>query len=159
LTLNGQNILSSLTTAKKSKAIILALLFGLDLFYAGWSSPAAQLISRLKTERTSEPIRAAPKPDTANPGVIYAASINRSALITNVNSPSVSRFIGSVRNITSGRTNIFMKPITIAAINAATKLLTKIPGTIQVITISEKANKTHLTIKFNISYTSYFFIK
>jgi hypothetical protein len=58
------------------------------------------------------------------------AANKSTALMTNVNSPSVSIFIGSVSRISIGLIIALINPITRTATRADTKSVKNIPGTI-----------------------------
>ena len=62
--------------------------------------------------------RAAKKPDTAKPLTKLLANKMIHALITNKNKPKVTIVAGNVKNIMSGRINIFNNEITTATIIA-----------------------------------------
>jgi len=60
------------------------------------------------------------KLDTKNPPTKFAANKIMSALITNKNNPSVTIVAGRVKNIKSGRTNMFNTAISKATQTAVT---------------------------------------
>lgn len=115
------------------------------------------LINAPKIDRIKEPKSALQNPSTLNPGAIHPASISKSALITNVNKPSVKKFIGKVIASIKGRIDKFIKAIIITTNNAAKKFATEIPGTIQAVKISAKAKRTHFKIRY-INFPFLFFI-
>jgi hypothetical protein len=71
---------------------------------------------------------AASIPDTSNPFTNLSASKTRSALITNVNRPKVSTFIGKVSMSKNGLSRTVTIPRTKAATIAVPKSSTTIPG-------------------------------
>ena len=79
------------------------------------------------------------KPDTAKPSINLSANKIIHALITNKNKPKVTMVAGKVKNIKSGRTNMFNNEITIATIIADVYPATEIPGKILAKTITAKA--------------------
>lgn len=58
-----------------------------------------------------EPAKPGQKPEMLKPGTIADTRINKTALTTNVNSPSVIMLKGSVRNMTIGLINELTSPI------------------------------------------------
>ena len=76
----------------------------------------------------TEPIRAAPKPETAKPSKKDAVNQNSTALITKINKPRERSVIGKVRKTSIGRTNTFNKPSIKAATIAEYKPSTVTPG-------------------------------
>lgn len=95
-----------------------------------------------------EPKNADKNPSTSNPPTNADDNQNNSALIIKVNSPNVNIFIGRVINISIGRINKLIKPITTATINAVVKPLILIPGT--TFATNNKANdkSNHLIITY-----------
>lgn len=89
------------------------------------------------------PRNALKNPFTCTPGTRYATNINNKALITRINSPRVSMFIGSVRKISAGFMKTFINAITTAAINAVTKLEIVMPGTTQPTNMIPSARPNH----------------
>lgn len=69
-----------------------------------------------------EPKMAVQNPWTSNPGITPDAIFNISALITKVNIPRVSTFIGSVKTSAMGLKMAFKMPSKAAAKNAEKKL-------------------------------------
>ena len=86
-----------------------------------------------------EPKIAVPNPSTSNPGEKLAASMRRRAFNTNVNNPSVTIFIGSVKNSKIGFTKAFISPIITTAIKAEVKSDNLIPGSIKLTKYSDNA--------------------
>src|SRR5580700_6632003 len=76
------------------------------------------------------PRKAAVKVRTWKPGTRADANFSIKALITNQKRPKVIKVRGKVRILSRTPTVALMKPITSAAIRAATGPLTEIPGTI-----------------------------
>lgn len=64
--------------------------------------------------------KAAQNPEIAKPSINLSANNIIIALITNRNSPKVTRVAGSVKNTNNGLTNIFNRATTIATIMAET---------------------------------------
>ena len=91
------------------------------------------LIALVKSESSTDPIRALRKPSTTNPGVKKPANINSKALITNENNPSVKKLTGNEINSTNGLIKTFINEIIMQTSIALRKLSTLIPGTIQAI--------------------------
>jgi len=69
-------------------------------------------------------------PETAKPGTIAAASIIRSALITNMKSPKVNTVSGRVNIMNKGRTSALIRPSTSATTRATKKPVIATPGNI-----------------------------
>jgi hypothetical protein len=69
-------------------------------------------------ETKNDPISAVTKPATAKPSTNDAANINRSALITKRNNPSVRIVTGSVKITNNGFTKILSNPSTNATTTA-----------------------------------------
>lgn len=95
-------------------------------------------------DSNNEPPSAGKKPDTENPGTIFATSQNISAFITKVNKPKVRILIGKVKIINTGLIKIFTRPITSADQRAAANPEKLIPGTTQATKSSAKAKNSHL---------------
>lgn len=106
-------------------------------------------------DSSMEPNNAAQKPATINPATSFATSKNIRALITNVKSPKVSRFKGSVKTKIIGRIKTFTSPIINAANKAVEKFKKLIPGTTQAVNSKAAANNNHLIINLTI-FLSYF---
>ena len=85
-----------------------------------------ELISDVTTPKT----KAIHKPESSNPGTIYAVNQIIPALITRVNSPRVKILIGKVKNTKTGFTKKFKTPVTIETIKAVTTVSTTTPGRI-----------------------------
>ena len=111
-------------------------------------------INAPKIDRIKEPKSALQNPSTLNPGAIHPASINNNALITNVNNPSVRKFIGNVIASIKGRIDKLINAIMITTNSAAKKFATEIPGTIHAVKISASAKRTH----FKIIYINFPFL-
>lgn len=90
-----------------------------------------------------DPSNAARKPTTTKPVTIWETNINRSALITKVNSPKVSILIGSVKNINKGLIKTLIIAMTNTANKAGTKPARLIPGTIQATKSNARAKSTN----------------
>lgn len=73
---------------------------------------------QLNIETTKAPINAGINPDTTKPSTNDAINQNKSAFITKVKRPRVSRFIGSVRINKIGFRVRFMNPRSTAIISA-----------------------------------------
>ena len=99
-----------------------------------------------------DPSNAAQKSTTIKPETSLETSQNKKALIMKVNSPSVSKLIGSVNSINIGFINILTRPITNEAHKAAAKPAILIPGTAQATKINAKAKSIHLISKYSILF-------
>ena len=73
-------------------------------------------------------ISAQRKPSTTKPETMELARRMSNALITNVKSPRVSKFIGRVRITNKGFINALIIPRTKAATKAVVKLAMRTPG-------------------------------
>lgn len=82
----------------------------------------------LTTETRSEPMSAARKLSTWNPGTNEAANMNKKALMTKMNKPKVIIVIGSVSIISIGFIMALRNPKTSAATIAAVMVSTCMPG-------------------------------
>ena len=82
----------------------------------------------LMIETTSEPSKATQNPLTEKPSMKEAANINSAALITKWKRPSVRIVIGKVNINNIGRTKPCSRPRITAAIMAAYRPTTSIPG-------------------------------
>src|SRR6185295_4373831 len=91
--------------------------------------PASQRKNMLTRASTIAPTKAAPKVSTWKPGTTAEASSIMAALITSQNSPRVSSTRGKVTIFRKTPSVALTKPITSAAINAASGPLTWKPGT------------------------------
>ena len=83
---------------------------------------------KLMIDKTTEKSKAVKNPLTANPLITVEARRIRRALITNVNNPSVRRFIGRVRRIRIGFKVTLITPRNSASHRAAQKPLTVTPS-------------------------------
>ncbi|MCY1251769.1 hypothetical protein D9M72_655880 [compost metagenome] len=92
-----------------------------------------------------EPSRAAQKPPTVKPDSRLPTNRNSSALMTKINSPSVSSVTGSVRITRIGRISVLTRPSTSAASIAEPKLLMWIDGMMYGSTNSATALMTQTT--------------
>ena len=79
-------------------------------------------------ERINPKSRAHQKLATKKPETRYAVSNTRPAFITNVNRPIERKLMGRVNRISTGFKMALANPSTMAAVKAAIKLLTDIPG-------------------------------
>lgn len=106
-----------------------------------------------KIDNKTLKIKATKKPETANPLTKLSAKRMITALITNKNNPKVTMVAGSVKNINSGRTNIFKIAITTATIKAVPYPSTVTPGNILASTTTARAVK----INFKKVFIIYFY--
>ncbi len=104
-------------------------------------------IIQLPILNSNAPQNAPQNPLTSNPFTIDDANQNMSALITNVNNPSVRIFTGNVRMRINGRINAFTIPSTITVIIAEYQPPSLIPCTILEIRIKTPALSTNRRIK------------
>lgn len=98
-------------------------------------------------DNSIDPSNAAKKPWTTNPGTSLATSKNIRAFITKVNSPNVSKLIGSVKIIKRGLINILTSPTANAAHSAGTNPARLIPGTTQATKSNAKAKSSQVISK------------
>jgi hypothetical protein len=101
-------------------------------------------MNKLIIDNSIEPKRAEKKLSISNPGTTCATSKNSSALIININKPSVKIVIGIVIITKNGRIKTFTKPITKAAKKAALKLSMVMLGISHEINTKARAKSIHL---------------
>lgn len=96
---------------------------------------SAPVINAIATKLTTPiiaiiiaPKKALPKPFTSKPGTNAAASIIISALMTRANKPKVNTDNGAVKNQSSGRIDVFIRPSMAAAIRNVKIFLALMPG-------------------------------
>ncbi len=77
---------------------------------------------------TMAPKNADQKPATKKPGTRKDASCSMRALMTKRNSPNVNKLSGSVNTFSMNPSVAFTRPMTIAAMKAAPKPDTAMPG-------------------------------
>ena len=116
---------------------------------SAYSAPSL-FIGILRADKINEPKSALQKPSTVKPGVKCPASINKSALITRLKRPSVTRFIGRVMRYTSGFKIALMSPIITTAINADWSPVMLIPGISHAINRITREYKNHLKSVYSI---------
>ena len=80
-------------------------------------------------DSTIAPSMAVSIPSIINPGTTNVVRYNTTAFITNVKSPKVKKFIGSVIIVKIGLKNVLITPKTMAASRAVVKESTLNPGT------------------------------
>jgi len=114
-------------------------------------------MKELTKERMRLKINAHKKPETLNPGTIYAVNIIRRALITKIKSPKVNTVIGKVITINNGLTNALISPKTKATTRATKKPDTVTPGNKYATTNIINAEINQFIIIFIYLYYSKFF--